>query len=128
MAAEERRRAIGDVRVLTALAHPVRIALLDHLMTRGPRTASQCAAVVDASPSACSYHLRQLARWGLVEPAERVTDGRERPWQAAVTGFDLVAETDDPAAFAAQQSLAALQLSEEFTRVGRLLRRLDRLP
>ena len=36
-------------------------------MALGAQTASECAAVVGASPSNCSYHLRELERFGLVE-------------------------------------------------------------
>ena len=67
---DRQRRTITDVRVLAALAHPVRVSLLHYLLAAGPRTATECAAVVDASPSACSYHLRHLERFGLVERAE----------------------------------------------------------
>src|SRR5882724_4884545 len=112
MSRPEHRREITDVRALAALAHPVRVALLNHLLAFGPRTASQCAATVGASPSACSYHLRQLARWGLVESVP-ATDGRERPWQAAATGFSFRADLDDPAGQAVQQTLLAMQVDQD---------------
>jgi hypothetical protein len=44
-------------------------------------TATQAAAHVGESPSSCSFHLRQLAKWGLVEEAGGGR-GRERPWRA----------------------------------------------
>jgi DNA-binding Lrp family transcriptional regulator len=92
MAKPESRRAITDLRVLAALGHPVRVQLLSYLLEMGPRTATQCAEVVDASPSACSYHLRHMARFGLVERVDPSAgsergDGRERPWQASSTGY-----------------------------------------
>lgn len=124
MSRPEERREITDVRALAALAHPVRVALLNHLMAFGARTASQCAATVGASPSACSYHLRQLARWGLVEPASG-TDGRERPWQAAATGFAFRADLDDPAGRAVQQSLLAVQIEQDAALARDFLRRVD---
>jgi hypothetical protein len=77
---------VADPRALHALAHPTRVALLDHLMTVGPRTASQCAGAVGESASCCSWHMRQLARFGFVERVESA-DGRERPWRATATGF-----------------------------------------
>ena len=52
---------------MRALAHPQRSAILKLLMSGPPRTATECAAVVGASPSACSYHLRELERFGFVE-------------------------------------------------------------
>jgi DNA-binding transcriptional ArsR family regulator len=77
---------VTDPRALQALAHPTRVSLLDHVMAVGPRTASQCAEAVGESASTCSWHMRQLARFGFVERVES-DDGRERPWRATATGF-----------------------------------------
>ena len=54
---------------MRALAHPTRLALLDHLHTVDHATATECGAAVGDSPSSCSYHLRALAKWGFVEEA-----------------------------------------------------------
>ena len=84
----ERRRQVTDVRALRALANPVRYRIFGHLMAFGSQTASECAAVVGATPSNCSYHLRELARFGLVERVDDgAADGRERPWRPTATGF-----------------------------------------
>jgi DNA-binding transcriptional ArsR family regulator len=123
----EQRRHITDVRALAALAHPVRVALLNHVLAFGPRTASQCAAAVGASASACSYHLRQLARWGLVESAPAAADGRERPWQAAATGFSFRPDPEDAAGLAAQDALLATQIDLDVALVRSFLRRRDTL-
>ena len=58
---------ISDPRALRALAHPARLSLLQHLVLDGPATATECAEVAGLSPSACSYHLRALARYGFVD-------------------------------------------------------------
>jgi DNA-binding transcriptional ArsR family regulator len=87
------RPVLTDPEVLEALAHPVRLDVLNYLMSAGPATASTCARAVGDSPSNCSYHLRTLARHGLVEPAAS-RDGRERPWQATITGFDVDPDAD----------------------------------
>jgi DNA-binding transcriptional ArsR family regulator len=84
----ERRPVLTDPEVLEALAHPVRLDLLAYLMSNGPASASVCARAVGDTPSNCSYHLRTLARHGLVEPVQS-TDRRQRPWRATVTGFAL---------------------------------------
>jgi hypothetical protein len=78
-------RRLDDARTLRALAHPVRIELMDQLTFRGPLTATQCAALVDESPSSCSFHLRTLAKYGFVEEAEGGT-GRQRPWRVVTLG------------------------------------------
>ncbi len=73
---------------MRALAHPTRLALLDHLHAAGQATATECAEAVDDSPSSCSYHLRALARFGFVEEAEGGR-GRERPWQATASRIEF---------------------------------------
>ena len=104
--------AIGDVvirdpRALRALAHPVRLEILERLGLDGPATATEIGAAVGVSPSAASYHLRALARFDLVVDAGGGT-GRNRPWQAAGTGFMFEpAEHLGPGAQAAVQLLSA---------------------
>lgn len=69
---------------LRALAHPVRLKVIDELFSsQEPRTATELAELCEVSPSAMSYHLRSLARWGVVSRAPASADTRERPWQAA---------------------------------------------
>jgi DNA-binding transcriptional ArsR family regulator len=67
-----------------ALGHPIRVALLDLLARRGTVTATEAARELGESSGACSFHLRQLERYGQVEEAE-VRRGRVRPWRLAVT-------------------------------------------
>jgi len=93
--ATEARRRITEPAALEALAHPVRLDLINYLMSNGPATASACARSVGDTPSNCSYHLRTLAKFGLVGEAVS-SDGRERPWRALVTG--LAFGPADPAA------------------------------
>ena len=92
--ANERRIRVSDPRALRALAHPLRLALLDQLMSFGEQTAAQCAAAVGSTASNCSYHLRQLAKAGLVARDE-AGNGRERPWRSVYTGRSLRPGTDD---------------------------------
>jgi predicted ArsR family transcriptional regulator len=110
----ERRVAVRDVRVLSTLAHPLRYRLLLYLMASGTRTASQCAEALGDSPPNCSYHLRHLARYGLVERVERdaSTDGRERPWRAAVTGFDVAVDPEGPAEAAVGAAYKSVAVEE----------------
>ena len=104
--------AVGDVvirdpRALRALAHPVRLEILERLGVEGPATATAIGAAVGISPSAASYHLRALSRFGLVADAGGGT-GRNRPWRAAGTGFMFEpVEHVRPAAQAAVQLLSA---------------------
>jgi hypothetical protein len=61
-------------------AHPVRVALLDLLAVAGTVTSTQAAGRLGYSSGLCSFHLRQLARHGLIEEAPN-SDGRARPWR-----------------------------------------------
>ncbi|WP_031074152.1 helix-turn-helix domain-containing protein [Streptomyces sp. NRRL WC-3742] len=60
--------------------HAVRTALLELLAERGTLTSTEAAAALGHSSGLCSFHLRQLARHGLIEEAPPV-DGRARPWR-----------------------------------------------
>lgn len=68
------------MRAVRALAHPLRLDLLDLLRFAGPSTATRLAARVGQSSGATSYHLRQLARHGYIEEAPG-RGGRERWWR-----------------------------------------------
>ena len=125
--AKPNRPVISDAEALQALAHPVRLDLLNYLMSDSPATASACARAVGDTPSNCSYHLRVLARHGLVKP-DRSSDGRERPWRAVVTGFSIDdAEPGTPEARGrAALAAAALQLDQRLAR--EYLARRDQVP
>ncbi|MGY1593052.1 helix-turn-helix domain-containing protein [Geodermatophilus sp. SYSU D00708] len=73
---------VRDPRVLRALAHPLRATLLGLLRAEGPSTASKLGQRLGESSGATSYHLRQLASFGLVEEVPGEGTGRERWWRA----------------------------------------------
>jgi hypothetical protein len=72
---------VSDPLALRAMAHPLRLDLIEMLGTVGPATAAECARQLDSTQASCSYHLRQLAKYGFVEPADQRPDSRERPWR-----------------------------------------------
>jgi DNA-binding transcriptional ArsR family regulator len=83
---------MGDIEItepttMRALAHPVRLAILTHLQRHGPATATQLSSEVMASPSVTSWHLRHLAKFGLVKDWDGGKDGRERWWESTSRGF-----------------------------------------
>jgi Helix-turn-helix domain len=90
---------LTDPRALRAYAHPVRMKLVGLLRTEGPLTATRAAELLGESSGTCSFHLRQLAKYGLVEEAGGGT-GREKPWRATsmFTAWDAIAETPEAAA------------------------------
>src|SRR5580700_11568611 len=72
---------LSDPRALRAMAHPIRLSLIGVLRREGPLTATQAGELIGESSASCSFHLRQLAKYGLVEEAGG-GHGRERPWRA----------------------------------------------
>jgi DNA-binding transcriptional ArsR family regulator len=99
---------ITDPRAMRALAHPVRLELLAALSAE-PLTATQCAERVGESPQSCSYHLRTLARYGFVEPAE-AGNGKERPWKKVARGLHWSGASDSEAS----RALAGTFLARDF--------------
>jgi hypothetical protein len=65
-----------------ALGHPLRVALLGLLSRQATLTATEAARELGESSGACSFHLRQLERYGHIE-AVPGTRGRVRPWRLA---------------------------------------------
>lgn len=94
------------------------------LRREGPQTATQAAERLGESSGSCSYHLRQLAKYGLVEPAEGGT-GREKPWQATAmfTSWRGDAKTPDAAEAGAMLSRV---LAEKYMEA--VFQWLDKLP
>lgn len=79
---------LTDPRAIKAIAHPARWRIVEELYTGRTLTATEAGALVGLSGSAMSYHLRTLARYGLVEQGES-TDGRERPWQRTARSLNM---------------------------------------
>jgi predicted ArsR family transcriptional regulator len=75
---------IVDPAAMRALAHPLKWTLMDVLLVEGQATSTRCAELVGESQANCSFHLRQLARYGLVEAAP-TTSKKERPWRLTTT-------------------------------------------
>jgi DNA-binding transcriptional ArsR family regulator len=78
-----------DLESLRALAHPLRVQLLDALSTYGSFTASGLAERLNESSGATSYHLRQLEKHGFVREVEGKGSGRERWWERVPGGIEV---------------------------------------
>lgn len=99
---------IVDPSAMRALSHPLKWALMDVLLLQGPATSSRCAELLRASQANCSFHLRQLARYGLVEPAP--TDSKkEHPWQLTTVDQSWSKVQPDP-----KRARAATELERVF--------------
>ena len=115
---------LENATALRAYAHPVRMKLILALRTRGPLTATQAGRLLGESSGTCSFHLRQLAKYGLVEVTGGGT-GREKPWRATTTSTAWDDTPDDPEA-AAAAGLLAEALAESY--FGQLMRWLEARP
>jgi predicted ArsR family transcriptional regulator len=119
---------LTDPRALRALAHPLRMHLLGVLRREGSLTATQCGERVGESPASCSFHLRQLARYGLVEEAGG-GHGRNRPWRATAWSTSWPSYSEDQDVAAGADLLSRTVASRYFERfVGWLERRRSDAP
>jgi len=76
--------SVHDPRVLRAIAHPVRNRILSELSATGPMRAADVARELEIPANQASFHLRQLAKYGLVEEApDEARDRRDRVWRVA---------------------------------------------
>jgi predicted ArsR family transcriptional regulator len=111
---------LADARSLRAYAHPLRMRLIGLLRGEGPMTATQAAARLGDNVPNCSFHLRQLAKYGLVERAPGA-DQRERPWQATAQYTSWDDDSEDPAIKAAADQLNAVVLGQYVERAQEYL-------
>jgi DNA-binding transcriptional ArsR family regulator len=105
---------VSDARRLRALAHPVRLALLQQLMLHGPLTATQASDLIGETFTTCSFHFRQLAKYGVVEEAGG-GKGRARPWRMTTVGLSVTAR-DDPESQIAGDALHRMVRDQQIER------------
>ncbi len=84
----ERFKPLG-MEALRALAHPLRVQIMNELSDFGPLTASGLAARLGESSGATSYHLRQLAKHNIIHEVEDKGSARERWWEMAPGGVTI---------------------------------------
>src|SRR5512133_618422 len=71
-----------DPRILRAVAHPTRNRILSELFAAGSLRAADIARTLEIPANQASFHLRQLAKYGLVEEApDEARDRRDRVWR-----------------------------------------------
>jgi DNA-binding transcriptional ArsR family regulator len=112
---------ITDARAMRALAHPVRIALLEALAHAGTLTATQASELLGESPANCAFHLRTLGKYGYVVEAGG-GKGRERPWRRAHTVLQITSEQDDPLVATAAEEVGDYWLDMSLNRARSALR------
>jgi DNA-binding transcriptional ArsR family regulator len=124
----EQQVHLSDPRALRAYAHPTRMALVGLLRLEGPFTATRAAELTGESVASCSYHLRILAKYGLVEEADPGGAGREKPWRATAAYTNWPNYSEDPAVASAADALNAAVAENHLHRMMRALETRHTLP
>lgn len=101
---ERRVRLLDNPMAIRAMAHPVRLDLLGIVSRDGPITSAAAGRRLGISQALASHHMRQLAKYGFVEPAE-ATNGRDRPWRTTPGSSSWTAASHDAESAAATDVL-----------------------
>lgn len=118
-----------DVTRLKALAHPIRIALLESLSRYGAQTACTVAGRLGESSGSTSYHLRQLAKHGFVREVEGRGTARERWWERVPEPIHTTSEmATSPATRDATKVLAKTFMNSHAQALGEFIEHSDSLP
>lgn len=87
-APEETVREYATRDQLRAMAHPLRMRIIERVGRRGTARAADLAEDLDIPANSVSYHLRTLARGGVVvEAPEAARDKRDRVWKLVRADF-----------------------------------------
>jgi DNA-binding transcriptional ArsR family regulator len=78
---------VTDPKTMRAMAHPLRLAILELFAVHETLTATQASEALGESPANCAFHLRTLGKYGVLEEAVTARRGRERPWKPASRGI-----------------------------------------
>jgi predicted transcriptional regulator len=96
---------LTDAKAMRAVAHPVRMALIELFGYHETLTATQASELLGESPANCAFHLRTLAKYGFLREAGG-GKGRERPWTLTNRTVSITEDQPD-----AQAALAAGELT-----------------
>ena len=124
--AERPHIEVRDPKMMRALAHPLRVALIEAISQADTRTltATEASELLGESPANCAFHLRTLAKYGFVEEAGGGR-GRERPWRLRYRSLELVPSGLDPQTRLAAHAAASIWIDRWLERArSRLMRSL----
>lgn len=105
---------LNDPREIRAMAHPLRLRLIEELAALGTATATELSDRVGESPANCSWHLRLLAKYGFVEEAGPA-EGRRRPWRVVPRTNRWGGRDDNVELMAAADVATGVILEQELT-------------
>jgi hypothetical protein len=110
------RRVISDARTMRAMAHPVRLALLEAMSVEGTLTATRAAELLGDTPGNMSWHLQTLAKYGFIEEAPG-GKGRSRPWRRVPGANSFETDAADPETAAAGEALESAAVARHLQRL-----------
>ncbi|MCF6472906.1 winged helix-turn-helix transcriptional regulator [Nonomuraea sp. MG754425] len=95
-----------DANALKSFAHPLRLRIYELLDEHGPSTATRLAGLLGQNTGATSYHLRELAKHGMIEVVAGMGRGKEKYWRIVPGGHSFAdARPTDPETAAALEYL-----------------------
>jgi hypothetical protein len=118
---------LTDPKMMRALAHPVRMALLELIEVAGTLTATQASELLGESPANCAFHLRTLGKYGYIAEAGG-GKGRERPWKRVDLRIQLSTDHEDSGTNLTARTLQQLWLDRVLARARRELTSSENLP
>jgi hypothetical protein len=118
---------LTDAKAMRAVAHPLRMALIELLGYRQTLTATQASEALGESPANCAFHLRTLAKYGFLREAGG-GKGRERPWTLVNRQVTITTHQDDPGAALAADELGNLWLDRWLERARRVFDMRNQVP
>jgi predicted transcriptional regulator len=131
MSSESRRPhlEVRDPKMMRALAHPLRMALIEAIGSAdsGTLTATQASELLGESPANCAFHLRTLAKYGFVEEAGGGR-GRERPWRLRFRGLEIAPPWQDEESRLAAGAAASIWIGRWMERAREQLMRVPGYP
>ena len=111
---KHRTRLLDNPVAIRAIAHPVRLALIGLIGREGPTTSAEAARELGISQALASHHMRQLAKYGFLEPAEQ-RNARDRPWQVTAVTTSWQGTGREPESAAAADVLEQLLAEQAVT-------------
>jgi DNA-binding transcriptional ArsR family regulator len=112
-------RRITDPETLKGLTHPLRRQVFRLLAQFGPATVTTLARQTGADPGQLSYHVRELAKRGFIEPAPEFARDRRESWWRLVPGSVSWSTSDieAPDGRAVADALHSMTVADEFERL-----------
>ncbi|TDD39901.1 ArsR family transcriptional regulator [Nonomuraea terrae] len=118
-----------DADALKAFAHPLRLRMYELLDEHGPSTATRLAGLLGQNTGATSYHLRELARHGMIEIVPGMGRGKEKYWHVTPGGFSYgEPPAGDPEAVSAMERLLDDLVRQRGAELARWRRAADQAP